>query len=1127
MAGAMSVGLAVSVAPAASAAEIAPDGTFESSVDPWVHYGLADVSIETGAMCATVPANTGQYSAGFLFNGVAIEAGTEYTFSFDASATTDRAIRALVGQNGAPYGTVTDNMPALTSEMQHFEYVFTAGATYPAVANAESPEGQIAFQPGGNTEAYTLCLDNISLSSSDELLPQTSFADGLGEWSFDGGATVSATTVEGGTCFDVPGGTASPWSLNLHYDGVAIETGQNYKLSITASATPGRTVRAIVGEAGADFTTVLDTNPALTPELETYEYTFTASDTFPADGDAPGQVALQVGGNDAFVLCVTEISLMAVAEPPPPYEPETFSRVRVNQVGYLPEGPKKATLVTEATTALPWSLMQGATTVATGTSTPQGIDPTSDLNVHTIDFSGVTTEGEGYTLVADGETSFPFAIDADLYEQLRVDALSFFYPQRSGIEILADVVGTDHEGTSLARPAGHINVGPNQGDHDVTCLPAGALVVDGEDLYDGYTCDYTLDVVGGWYDAGDHGKYVVNGGISVAQLMSTYEREANALSADEGALGDGSLRVPEGDNGVPDVLDEARWELEWMLSMQVPAGEQYAGMVHHKITDESWTGIPLLPSNDDRARYLHRPSTAATLNMAAVAAQGARVFAEYDEDFANELLAASEVAYAAALATPDLMAPNTNTHPNPGGGPYDDSVTLDDEFYWAAAELFLTTAGDDYLDDVLANPFHLGGESDAFQINGHDWRDVAGHVRIQLATVPSLLPQREAVRASVVAAADALVALQADQHFGQPYAGVDGRFEWGSNGKVLNNLVVLGAAFDVTHNPAYSHAAAEGMDYILGRNALNISYVTGYGEHFAENQHSRWYASQANAALPHPPTGTVSGGPNSDVPDPVSNPIFGSDEGETCAPQFCYIDDIGAWGVNELTINWNAPLAYVASFLADQDDAAVTPAFPDVPLDDRFNLPIQWLKASGIAGGYADGSFRPTTPVSRQAMAAFLYRAAGSPEFEAPATSPFKDVKVTDEFYTEITWLAETGISAGYAGGTFRPTAPVSRQAMAAFLHRAFGAPAFDDPAMSPFTDVPTSSEFYTEIAWLAANQISTGDDGGTFRPTSPVSRQAMAAFLMRAATLPVVADDDAVLTPGSAVAFPGGSLPV
>ena len=183
--------------------------------------------------------------------------------------------------------------------------------------------------------------------------------------------------------------------------------------------------------------------------------------------------------------------------------------------------------------------------------------------------------------------------------------------------------------------------------------------------------------------------------------------------------------------------------------------------------------------------------------------------------------------------------------------------------------------------------------------------------------------------------------------------------------------------------------------------------------------------------------------------------------------------------------------------------------FPDVPQDHPFRAEIDWLVLSGIASGYADGTFRPASPVSRQAMAAFLHRMAGSPEHVPPATSPFADVPTSNPFYGPITWLAQQGITTGtpQPDGTvlFRPTEPVSRQAMAAFLHRTAGSPAVA-PGPPPFADVPAGHPFAGPITWLAQAGISTGTvqpDGTThFRPAAPVSRQAMAAFLQRMSAL-------------------------
>ncbi|WP_372593781.1 glycoside hydrolase family 9 protein [Actinotalea sp.] len=579
------------------------------------------------------------------------------------------------------------------------------------------------------------------------------------------------------------------------------------------------------------------------------------------------------------------------------------SRLLLNQVGYLPHGPKAATLVTEATEPLAWQLRQDdGAVLASGLSEPRGIDQGSALPVHVIDFSEVTTAGTGFRLVVDGVTSRPVVIDADLYQRLRHDALHFFYLQRSGIAIDGAIAGAEY-----ARPAGHLGVAPNRGDLAVPCLGP-------RDYYDGWTGDYRLDVSGGWYDAGDHGKYVVNGGIAVAQLLSTYERTLTAPTATPGALGDGTLRVPEHGNGVPDVLDEARWELEWMLAMRVPTGE-YAGMVHHKVHDEGWTGLPLDPAADPAPRSLHRPSTAATLNVAAVAAQGARLFAELDPAFAARLLDAARATWAAAQAHPALYAPAAAGAD--GGGPYDDD-DVTDEFYWAAAELFVTTGEDVFARAVLDNPLHT---AEIFEADGFDWGRTAPLGRLTLATVPHDLPGRDAVRASVVAGAELHLAAQQAHAFGSSYSPQDGVYQWGSNGIAVNNQVVLAVAFDLTGDPRFQRAVLGSLDHLFGRNALDRSYVTGYGDRFSRNQHSRMFAHQLDPALPHPPVGSLAGGPNSVVStwDPAMLAAFTEDT----APATCYLDRIESWASNEITVNWNAALAWVASFVADQAGGAV------------------------------------------------------------------------------------------------------------------------------------------------------------------------------------------------------------
>ncbi|RZS87560.1 endoglucanase [Motilibacter rhizosphaerae] len=746
---------------------------------------------------------------------------------------------------------------------------------------------------------------------------------------------------DGAGCLTVPAGTGA-YSAAIRQPLKNLVKGATYAFTFTAwasvdggSADTVAPYPRVVIQGGADVNYAAafpSTKVNPTGAHKQYTYSFTEN----ADlGATPAlEFSQDISNDKAYTFCIDDVSVKGGAEVPV-YTPDTGPRVRVNQVGYLPAGPKGATLVTTSTDPLPWQLENaGGTVVASGVSTPKGVDPTAGLNVHTIDFTSYTTPGTGYTLVADGQTSYPFAISGSAYDQLREDSKTVFYTQRSGTPILDSVA------PGYGRAAGHVGVAPNTGD---TAVPCQSLSDDSQKILvkqgdAPWTCDYTSDVTGGWYDAGDQGKYVVNGGIAVGQLLQEFERTKDAPSTDAGALGDSTLRVPERGNAVPDILDEAKWELDFFLKMQVKPGHPLAGMVFHKVADANWTGLPLDPAHDPQQRVLYRPSTAATLNVAATAAQGARLFAPYDAAYAQKLLQAAKTAYAAAKANPALYAPapDASLDPNPGSGPYDDS-NVTDEFYWAASELYLTTGDSSFRSDVLASPWNSAATSTVFTHDGFDWGHVAALARLDLATVPNALPGRAAIRQSVIDAADQYLADQAAQPFGQAYAPAGGNYAWGSNSSILNNMQVIGTAYDLTDAAKYRDGVERSMDYLLGRNALNQSYITGYGTKYSHNQHSRIYSHELDPSLPNPPSGTIAGGPNSttlSTGDPVAAATFT----KGCITQFCYLDDIGAWSLNELTINWNAPLSWVSSFLADQDNGAdlqTTPLQAGITLGSR------------------------------------------------------------------------------------------------------------------------------------------------------------------------------------------------
>ncbi|ONI89181.1 endoglucanase [Saccharothrix sp. ALI-22-I] len=762
-----------------------------------------------------------------------------------------------------------------------------------------------------------------------ERLINGTFASGSADpwWASAG---VSNRVVNGELCATVTGGTANPWDALIGQNGVPFEAGQSYTMSFDAYASVARPVAAVAGEGVDPYRQIAKHDVELTTTKQRFSFTFTSALDFPDAG--VGQVTFHLGAQAAdTTVCVDNVSLIGGVKPPGGDPSVPAKKVNVDQVGYVPGLPKNATLTSDATTPQTWTLKNSAgTTVATGQTTPKGADAESGDSTHLIDFSSFDTAGTGYTLTVGTETSYPFDIATDAIKKLRYDSLAFFYHQRSGIEIEAQYVGETY-----ARPAGHLNVAPNQGDDNVPCLT-------------GVQCGYTLDVRGGWYDAGDHGKYVVNGGISAWQVLNTYERAK--LIGDAAALGDGKLAIPEKANGVPDILDEARWEVEFLLKMQAPGG-----MVHHKIHDANWTGLPTLPHEDSQPRRLSATSTAATLNTAAVAAQSARIWKTIDPAFSAKALTAATRAYAAAKANPDKIAdPNDGT----GGGAYSDA-TLTDEFYWAAAELFATTGEAAYRADVTSSP-HFKGAS--LNTRGFDWGSTGPLGDITLALVPNGLPAADvsAIKSVFTSVADSHLSQMATQGYPAPHRPLEG-YAWGSNGQVANNIAVLALAHDFTGAAKYREGVFQGLHYLLGRNPTSYSYVTGYGEQPVKNVHHRHWANQLEPTLPTAPPGVLSGGPNSALQDPVAARLL-----QGCKPQKCFVDHIDAYSLNEVAVNWNSAFAWISNWAAEKVAAPVA-----------GSCKVAWRAASWPTGMSANIT---VTNTSRQAWSAWKL------EFTMPGT---------------------------------------------------------------------------------------------------------------------------------------------
>ena len=523
--------------------------------------------------------------------------------------------------------------------------------------------------------------------SGNELLNNTDFDTGKYiPWttSFTAPGAGNGYVSKGQFCVDVTNKGNDPWDAQMRHREMIIQKGHVYSIKYMAHSTKPIQMKAKVGMSGPPYKEYW----ADTVDLNTRPQTFVGVFTMEEDDDPTAELAFHFGGPNAgdtqapYTVCFDDMHLddpkfvkQKKAEETP------ILSVTVNQTGYLPALPKLATVKSASKTPLKWELQkQGGGVAASGDTKPLGKDAASGEEVHLVDFSSVTVPGKGYTLKVGADVSHPFDIARRPLPQAQVRrARDLLSPAKRHRD--RDAVRGRQAVDAARRPREQEGARPGQ---DLTQHRR-----QGGPLSEGF---------GLRLHAGCHGRLVRRRrprqvrrqrrhcGLDDAEPVRARRRERGTA----GDFGDGKMNIPEKKNKVPDLLDEARLELEFMLKMQVPDGKPKAGMVHHKIHDKEWTALGMFPDEDAQARFLWPPSTAATLNLAATAAQGARIFAKLDKKFSDRCLKAAEKAWAAAAGEPGGLRAATAAI---GGGPYDDK-DVSDEFYWAAAELYVTTKKD-------------------------------------------------------------------------------------------------------------------------------------------------------------------------------------------------------------------------------------------------------------------------------------------------------------------------------------------------------------------------------------------------------------------------------------------------
>ena len=566
-----------------------------------------------------------------------------------------------------------------------------------------------------------------------------------------------------------------------------------------------------------------------------------------------------------FLLPIAALLALASSQVP------AQGQIRLNQIGFHPADRKVAAVVGDGTSFVVLTLDR-TDTLYQGMLGPASVWQYSQESVRLADFSPVQQEGSYVLFVPGVGNSHPFDIRPHAYQSLTVGALKAFYYQRASARLMP------READIWTRSAGHP-------DTAVQIHPSAATA--------SRPAFSTIRSPQGWYDAGDYNKYVVNSGISTYTVLALYEHAGPFMSAL-------ITKIPESGNALPDILDEALWNLRWMMSMQDPED----GGVYHKLTNAAFDGW-VMPAFATTPRYVVQKSTGAALNLAAVAAQAARIFRDFQgalPGFADSCLQTSLAAWRWARANPSIVYSQANMNlafdPDISTGEYGDG-SFSDERDWAASELYVTTGQDSFL--LAGNPLTSAIATVPW------WQSVRTLGLYSLAHHRGhLTPAIDT--ALVVARLRTLANSLLSSYQSSEYRVVIGHsssdFVWGSNAVAANQAMALLVAHQLTGDANYLDAACANLDYLLGRNATGYSFVTGFGDQTPFHPHHR--PSQSDNVV-QPVPGLLVGGPNPGQQDGLQYP--------SNLPARSYLDDFESYASNEICINWNAPLAYVAGMV--------------------------------------------------------------------------------------------------------------------------------------------------------------------------------------------------------------------
>lgn len=528
--------------------------------------------------------------------------------------------------------------------------------------------------------------------------------------------------------------------------------------------------------------------------------------------------------------------------------------VRLNSVGFFPDRVKRATVV-GGSGAFQLVDQDGNVVYEGTTSEPLASTETGEEGLRVADFTEFRTADPNaeYRLIADGAgNSPPFRIAEDVLEGVARVLMLGMYGQRCG-----ESVAFEHQGTHFNHDACHLE--------DALLDEYGQAGKRHPALY-------------GWHDAGDYGKYVNNGALALANMLFAWQQFP--------ALESFSFGLPEA-KGLPEYLAECRFQLDWLLGMQVEGGG-----VADRVTTRTFDAM-VSPEASTAPRFLAPVTTTATADFAAVVARAARVFEPYDAELSASYRQAALSAWSFLKSNGQIRASDEQEARFTGSYWSADP----DDRAWAAAEIWELTGDEEALAEFEER-------AQAFTVETFwDWPSLSN-----LGTFTYLLSARDGRDAELVANLTTKLGTGVgsirDTAVNHPYGrGTGVQYYWGINGVLARMAMNIAVYDELTPDPEHRDLLVMVMDHLLGRNYYGRSYVTGIGNAPPYYPHHRPSAADGN---PEPWPGLLVGGP------------WSRDGNQLAAT--AWVDASSDYNTNEVAINWNGAMIYAAAALLPRAD---------------------------------------------------------------------------------------------------------------------------------------------------------------------------------------------------------------